>query len=310
MGLRLEDKWIWDFWLAEDDGAFHLFYLQAPRSLADPDLRHVHASVGHAVSSDLSAWTVLDDALRSGPPGSWDELATWTGSVIKKYDLWYMLYTGAQRSGDRLVQQIGGAISPDLLTWTKLPAPLFRAEQRWYETLADGVWFEEAWRDPWVFAGDDGSFHALVTARAKEGPLNGRGVVGHAASHDLLSWEVMPPLSEPGEFGHLEVIQLVGIEGSNFLVFSSDGRMVSRARRARLGLEPRDATYIVPAPGPLGPFDVSSAEPALPAHLYSGRLVQTRDGSWAWLAFLHRDDDGGFVGELSDPIPFSGWSVL
>ncbi len=50
MTLTLEDKWVWDLWLAPEkvDGNWHIFFLQAPRSLIDPDLRHANATVGHA----------------------------------------------------------------------------------------------------------------------------------------------------------------------------------------------------------------------------------------------------------------------
>jgi beta-fructofuranosidase len=37
MTLRLPDKWMWDFWLIRDGMDYHVFYLQAPRSLGDPD---------------------------------------------------------------------------------------------------------------------------------------------------------------------------------------------------------------------------------------------------------------------------------
>ena len=75
----------------------HLFYLQAPRSLGRPALRHKHASIGHAVSTDLRSWRVLADALHPGPNGSWDDQATWTGSAIGHAGRWYMLYTGINR---------------------------------------------------------------------------------------------------------------------------------------------------------------------------------------------------------------------
>jgi hypothetical protein len=48
MTLRLPDKWVWDFWLVRDGADYHAFYLQAHRSLGDPELRHMNASVGHA----------------------------------------------------------------------------------------------------------------------------------------------------------------------------------------------------------------------------------------------------------------------
>ena len=98
MALALADKWVWDFWVAEDAGMFHLFYLQAPRDLEDPDRRHWHASIGHAVSRDLLDWTVRPDALTASAGPSWDDLATWTGSVIRHNDRWHLFYTGVSRA--------------------------------------------------------------------------------------------------------------------------------------------------------------------------------------------------------------------
>ena len=69
MTLRLPDKWVWDFWLVRDGKDYHAFYLQAPRSLGDPELRHLNASIGHAISKDLRYWHVLPDALNAGRRG-------------------------------------------------------------------------------------------------------------------------------------------------------------------------------------------------------------------------------------------------
>jgi beta-fructofuranosidase len=85
MTLRLPDKWVWDFWLVRDGMDYHAFYLQAPRSLGDPELRHLNASVGHAVSKDLRHWRVLPDALSAGPAGAWDDRAVWTGCVAREW---------------------------------------------------------------------------------------------------------------------------------------------------------------------------------------------------------------------------------
>ena len=37
MVLRLPDKWVWDFWPVRHNEQYHLFYLQAPRALGDPN---------------------------------------------------------------------------------------------------------------------------------------------------------------------------------------------------------------------------------------------------------------------------------
>ena len=81
--LALKDKWVWDFWFAVDNDEVHIFFLQAPRSLGDPERRPHHASIGHAVSRDYRTWTALPDAWHPGADGDWDDLATWTGSVIR-----------------------------------------------------------------------------------------------------------------------------------------------------------------------------------------------------------------------------------
>ena len=125
-----------------------------------------------------------------------------------------MFYTGTTQTPDGpLIQQVGLATSTDLLHWVKDERnPLVRADPRWYETLGgQAPWADEHWRDPFVFADPDGDgWHLLITARANTGPLDDRGVIGHARSSDLLNWEVQPPLSDPGAgFGQLEVFQVV-----------------------------------------------------------------------------------------------------
>ena len=109
MTLRLPDKWIWDFWLAQDDHDYHIFYLQAPRSLREESLRHWNVSIGHAVSSDLQHWRILPDALYPATNReAWDDFTTWTGSIIRHDGCWYLFYTGGARAEDGLVQRIGG----------------------------------------------------------------------------------------------------------------------------------------------------------------------------------------------------------
>jgi hypothetical protein len=95
--LRLPDTWIWDFWLARDGEDYHVFYLQAPRSLGDPELRHFNASIGHAVSRDLREWSPLPDALRLGPPSAWDGHAVWTGCDPARQPLAHVLHRRTRR---------------------------------------------------------------------------------------------------------------------------------------------------------------------------------------------------------------------
>ena len=175
MTLHLEDRWIWDFWLAVDGSDHHVFYLQAPRALGDPELRHRNATIGHAVSRDLRSWEVLPDALGAGPPGAWDDHGPWTGSVVRGGSEWRLYYTGASSTDDGLVQRVGMAVSDDLVHWARADEHLVLcADPRWYEKLGDSDWFDEAWRDPWVLAEpDDASrdeYRMFICARVADGP--------------------------------------------------------------------------------------------------------------------------------------------
>lgn len=299
--LRLPDRWVWDSWHADDGERLHLYFLQAPRALGDPELRHWNTTIGHAVSDDLRHWEVVGDALSPGPSGAWDDLAVWTGSVIAHGDHWLMFYTGCSRREDGLVQRIGGAVSHDLHNWEKLSDnPLLEADDRWYERLDRDRWHDEAWRDPWVFADANGDgFHALLTARVPHGPPGIAGVIGHAWSPDLLSWEVRPPLTQPSGFGQLEVPQVVGTARGHALLFSFDPHGLPPAGD---GSQWPSSTYLAPAEGPLGPFDIDRAVSVGATDTYAGRLARDRDGQLHLVAFVNAGPDG-FVGEVADPVP-------
>jgi beta-fructofuranosidase len=304
--FRLPDSWLWDFWLAEDRGTYHLFFLHASRALHDPDRRHLRAAVGHAVSTDLIHWAQVQDALVHGDAPDFDQTATWTGSVIQGPDgTWFMYYTGTTRTAaGPLVQQIGLATSTDLFHWEKHERnPLVQADSRWYETIGGPPpWEDEHWRDPYVFADPDGhGWHLLITARANTGPLDDRGVVGHARSTDLLKWEVQPPLSDPGAgFGQLEVFQVATVEGRHVLIFNCLPGEYSAERRAT---GERGAIWVATGESPLGPFDIKGATPLTDGSFYVGKLVRDPAGRWMMLAFHNTGSEGSFGGALSDPMP-------
>lgn len=294
--LRLPDAWVWDSWyIRDDDGRYHAFFLRASRALLDPERRHRRASIGHAVSADLRAWELSADALVPAEAPAWDDLATWTGSVVRGPEgRWYLFYTGVTQADDRVVQRIGLAISEDLETWHRYGAkPLVEPDPTWYEHHDPTDWPGEAWRDPWVFPDPSGDgWHMLITAHAKDGSERGRGVIGYAHSADLVHWEVGPPLTEPAGFGHIEVPQVAVIDGQPLLLFCSN-------------LSERDSSdqvWAVPGPSVTGPWDLSLARPVPVPNLYAPRLVQDTGGSWHLMGFVE-ERDGRFAGELCDPIP-------
>jgi beta-fructofuranosidase len=326
MALELADKWIWDSWYAFDGEKYHAFYLHASRALGDPNRRHRNPIVGHAVSDDLTNWTVVRDALIvSDEPAAFDSWTTWTGSVVRAEDgLWWMFYTGTSRADGGDVQTVGAATSSDLMVWEKVSAqPLVSADPTWYEKLNQPEWHDEAWRDPWVFRfpkgvatgaaavgvpdGGDASqvWHMLVTARAEKasgGDVRTRGVMGHATSLNLLDWKVQPPLSEPHQgFGQLEVFQFEVVDGVPIVVFCCGWRELSPERLADFGK--RDATYSVACAPDLTNLDFNRARAFEDPLVYAGRIIRDRDGGWNLIGFNNFDQNGEFIGSLSDPVP-------
>ncbi len=316
--LKIDENWTWDFWIADNGEEYHVYFLRASKLYKDPLTRHdvirnpdgrqKRSSIGHAVSKDLASWHVFPDVLSHGSDGQFDDLATWTGSVVKGPDgTWYMFYTGIASESEGKIERIGFATSENLFDWTKrYDLGLVEADPTWYEKYGDSDWPNETWRDPWVFPDPNGEgWHMYITARSRIGPVDDRGVVGHAVSRDLKNWEVRPPLSESGGgFGNCEVTQINLVEGRPILLFSCLRREFSDKRR-RQGKKGggKGGVWALPCENVLGPFDIASAQLLTNDHLYSGRLVAKHDGSWALLAFIN-ERKHKFVGGLSDPLKF------
>jgi beta-fructofuranosidase len=309
MALRLADKWLWDFWVVQDGPDYHVFYLQAPRALDTADLRHYHPSIGHAVSQDLRTWELLPDALAPSATRAWDDYTTWTGSVIRHRGLWHLFYTGTSREDGGLVQRIGLATSADLLSWRRHGENprLCCTDGRWYERLDRTRWHDEAWRDPWVFEDPaGGGFHAFFTARASFGPEDGRGVIGHARSDDLYDWELLPPVTAPGDFTEMEIPQLVEMGGRYYLIFSTHAAAHSSGRRRRVPGPAVSGTHYLVSDRQLGPFHTLTDEFLVGdelGSLYGGKVVAGPAGEWTMLLWRWLGPDGSFLGELTDPVP-------
>ncbi|NII74983.1 beta-fructofuranosidase [Dyella sp. SG562] len=310
MAFRLDDRWVWDFWFAQDGGRTHLFFLQAPKSLGDANKRHWHVSIGHAVSDDLVNWAEQETALRPAASAAWDDYTTWTGTVLRApQGHWLMFYTGTSRAEQGLIQRIGLATSPDLRRWERSPRnPVLQLpDNRLYETLDRDTWYEQACRDPWIFPDPDGrGWHMVFTAREPDGPSIGRGVIGHATSDDLEQWTLQPPLFRSRVFAQMEVPQIFCWQGRWYCLFCTAANLIDSDYARGAMSRPMTGTHYLMADHPLGewrlvPGDFLVGDPA--GSLYAGRVLPARDGGLRFMAFRKNGANGAFIGELCDPMP-------
>lgn len=306
--LQLDDYWIWDSWVADDGENYHIFFLQAAKALGNPDKRHKRATVGHATSPDLRSWQYHGQVLGPGEPGSWDDLATWTGSVTRGDDgVWRMWYTAVSTEGEAngtFDQRIGVLESDDLYTFRRTSdKPAVEVDSRWYRTVDGSDVVTETWRDPYVFRdpGGDG-WHMLICARAKDVEHYESGVVAHATSPDLVHWEVRPPISKPrAGFSQIEVAQVKMIDGTPVMAFTCHPQEQHQWRRQKSG---RACTWSLTGPDLLGPWDIAHAAPfRAEPDLFAAPLVQERDGSWSFVGFRNQEPEGIWSFHLMDPIP-------
>lgn len=297
------DHVMWDFWLAPRGAGepWHLFYLRASASLADPEERHWQAEVGHAVSEDLHNWSDLGIALSPSPEPAWDDKAIWTGSIIEHDGVYYWFYTALTHRDT--AQRIGLATSTDLTTWKRYPDnPLLEADPRWYEsakTSADG---HVAFRDPWVIPDPNGpGWLMYITARGNEGPMDERGVIGLARSDNLLTWALQSPVTAQGDFAELEVPQYLQIENRHYLLFCTG--KPSSGRLDDPSITPWIGTHYLTADRAEGPWTLAPDPPMaadVEGQWYAGRVIDD-EGRLLFLAW-RRSRDGRFVGGLSTPV--------
>lgn len=298
--IALDDDWVWDSWYAWDTGTLHAFYLKAPKSLGDPNLRHVNARVGHSTSVDGRNWVHHQDALQPSAVEAFDDRAIWTGSVLQHEGLWHMFYTGIDQSAMGRIQRVGHATSSDLFNWTRVQVnPILSAQHPQHATALRDERGEEPFRDPWVFWHED-QWHMLVTARSTEQGVRGNGNMAHATSQNLYDWSLQEPLLSSTGFDQLEVFQVVEVDGRWFLIFCTQPADVHRP-----GVPKSFTTYAAPADGPLGPFHLDEARPITEGSegIYAGRIVRMPDGTNTLLGFIESGEPGGFGGVISDPLP-------
>jgi beta-fructofuranosidase len=142
----------------------------------------------------------------------------------------------------------------------------------------------------------------FLSARVNEGSHDGRAVIGLAGSADLLSWEMLPPVSIPGDFTEMEVPQVVPLNGRYYLLFCATRH--AAARLSRTAGRSWAGTHYLVADKLTGPYRPLTDEPLVAdtaGTYYAGKLVPGSAGALFFMAWRQWDEEGNFCGGLSDP---------
>ncbi|WP_017305840.1 hypothetical protein [Spirulina subsalsa] len=315
------NQYIWDFWFTWQNSTLHLFYLQAPPSHChyNPENRHNQAVLGH---SQLTPWgwqTIPhpQPAFSPGKPGTWDDLAIWTGSIIQQEQKYYLFYTGRRREDApqwtphewQRPQHIGLATSEDLRHWERFPHNPILPNPGTTAGL-DGV----AWRDPYIIQGEDKRYYAFICTRSGSAPLDRGGMIVYCVSDHLEQWDNSSQiLIESSEFYQMEVPQVFWHKSGNFkrlyLIFSAQAKDCSAQRYKTDPSQCITGTYYqVSEPVSLDcqelPPLITPAK-VLISGLYAGKFVQPERENPALFYGFHWSEMGGHFGNgLSDPLWF------
>lgn len=311
--LALKDKWIWDFWTAynEEDALWHIFFLQADKSLLNPDLRHWNVSVGHATSKNLSDWEYLGTCFQPAESASWDDKTTWTGSVVRDDNgQWHLFYTGTSTAEDGMMQRIGHATSSDLHAWERVGDGLcLDLNDERYETDYDPAsWHDRAMRDPWVMRDPESDgWLMFFTARAPGiAEANAGGAIGMARSPDLYSWTLEAPIFQGG-FGQLEVPQVIQLNNKWYCLFCTAAEHWSEDYKTGMPGGAVSGTHYLMADNINGPWHIAPGDfldGGIPCPRYAGKLLTTEAGL-RFMGFSHDTPQSEFVGVIGEPVEVS-----
>jgi beta-fructofuranosidase len=316
------NKYCWDSWFFQQGSTLHAFYLQASQFACRylPDKRHGLASIGHAILTDFG-WKEVDPdqpALEKNGQQGWDDLVTWTGSIIQKDEVYYLFYTGKSKDAPlintpqerRPPQNIGVTTSSDLHTWKRTPASL-RAPV--IPNPGVGSQFDGCnWRDPQIMKDRDGKYYAFICARPQNSPPDQGGLIAYAVSEDLENWQTEDYriLYQSDEYYLTETPQV-------FWRRTNDGE----AWRLYLLFGPHWSPFFIQEI-PIGvtcyvrsipiqdrsqvsydciPWEDEKAN-ILCKYLYAGKLINPETANFPlFYGFQKEDEAGHFVGGISDP---------
>ncbi len=154
---------------------FKIMYLQDFR----PNPPATYHPIWGASTKDAAHYTSLGELIPCGTKEEQDA-AIGTGSTVYNPEdkLYYTFYTGNKYlpTPEESAQVVMLATSPDFKTWTKNRMVYIKGEDNGYS--------KNDFRDPFVFAGETGLWHMIVSTTK-----DGKGRLVEYTSSNLLNWE-------------------------------------------------------------------------------------------------------------------------
>ena len=185
-------------WTPSGSWTFHLFYIRQNQftKLYHGGVDATEKNLGHAVSNDLSEWTVLDTAAIRTRGGRFDSLHVWAPHIVQRGLTYYLFYTGVDENKD---QRIGLATSTDLVNWTQGDSVFEVPTSSWEDPnptpTSDPYHGQQQLRDPFVMENPDTSGEWLMYYVTVARDYTPGMVVGVARSDgDFSSWSNTFPL--------------------------------------------------------------------------------------------------------------------
>jgi len=275
---------LWDTWMVEHEGVFHLFYLRISKNGKRWD------GISVATSTDLIHFEEAGPVIEKLPERNW----LGTGSVTRVGPKWIMNFS-EEIPGSPHEQVINFAESDHLTHgWKRMDDVLFRADPRYYEHVNMPI----AERTPrWDSIGvahfpdrDGPPFLGYFTADALHAKRGAPGCVGLAESDDAVHWRCLPPALAPGLFSNCEVVEHCQFGPRHYLMFASN--TAAGFRHDKRSPCHSGGTYYVIGDAPEGPFVPPPTDPLLQGsrsgrnifELYVGRPFRHTDGT---LLFSH-----------------------
>ncbi len=200
-----------DYWFIQEGDTYHAFFLV---NIKEGEDKGQH--IAHATSTDFLNWDYQGIVLRGFGDG-WDDRNLATGSVVKRGDTYYMMYTGhsSTRGG------MGLAKSSDLYTWERVGAEAVLPSSIRYKAEYEGTEHPcTILADPYIYPeAIDGYYYAYINSWAIDQPKNSRGCQLMFRSADLVEWEPYKIAILTDDLDRLETCQVWEHGGKWYMSF-------------------------------------------------------------------------------------------